>query len=75
MTSFFSLGAKSRLKDDNKLLKILNLINWQKIEAKLSGINKNKIDGKTAGVMPYHSLSMFKAILLQKTGIRSVIRN
>lgn len=65
MTSFFSLGAKRRLKDDNKLLKILNLINWQKIEIKLSGINKNKIDGKTAGVMPYHPLSMFKAILLQ----------
>lgn len=65
MTSFFSLGAKSRLKDDNKLLKILNLINWQKIETKLLGINKNKIDGKTAGIMPYHPLSMFKAILLQ----------
>ncbi len=65
MTSFFLLGAKSRLKDDNKLLKILNLINWQKIETKLLGINKNKIDGKTAGVMPYHPLSMFKAILLQ----------
>ena len=29
------------------------------------GINKNRIDGKTVGVMPYHSLSMFKAILLQ----------
>lgn len=46
-------------------MKISDLINWGRIDYKVRRINKNLGDGKTAGIIPYDSVSMFKAILLQ----------
>ena len=65
MTTFFSLGAAKRLGDDNQLIKLNKLINWKRIDYKVRKINKNQINGKTAGAIPYDPLSMFKAIILQ----------
>lgn len=65
MASFFSLDAKRRIGDKNQLMKMSELINWGRIDYKVRRINKNLSDGKTAGVVPYDSVAMFKAILLQ----------
>jgi transposase, IS5 family len=65
MATFFSLDAKRRIGDKNQLMKMSELINWGRIDYKVRRVNKNLGDGKTAGVLPYDSLSMFKAILLQ----------
>ena len=70
--SFFSLFVQERLHNlsDNsassKLLKLNQLINWNRIDYKLKKINKNQRDGKTVGTIPYNPLKMFKAILLQQ---------
>ena len=68
MASFFSLDAKRRIGDNNQLIKISKLINWQRIDYKVRRVNKNLGDGRSAGVLPYDALSMFKAILLQNWG-------
>ena len=62
--SFFTCAVKHRLGQENKLTKIEALIDWQPIKEKLSCIYKNEYKS-VAGVKPYSSLSMFKAILLQ----------
>jgi IS5 family transposase len=65
MASFFSLGARRRIGDNNQLVKMSKLINWGRIDYKVRRINKNLGDGKMGGVIPYDPVSMFKAILLQ----------
>lgn len=62
--TFFSLGAEALLKDENRLVKLNQLINWTEISKLLKGVNvrDNKADKK--GRMPYDALKMFKAILL-----------
>jgi IS5 family transposase len=65
MATFFSLDAKRRIGDKNQLMKMSELINWNRIDYKVRRINKNLGDGKTGGVVPYDALFMFKAILLQ----------
>jgi len=65
MATFFSLDAKRRIGDKNQLMKISELINWNRIDYKVRRVNKNLGDGKTGGVVPYDAVSMFKAILLQ----------
>jgi IS5 family transposase len=62
--SFFTHAVQTRLGQENQLIRIEALVDWQPIKEKLACIYKNEYQA-TAGVRPYSSLSMFKAILLQ----------
>jgi len=62
--SFFEYAVKDRLGKENQLVKIESLIEWQPIKEKLACVYKNEYK-VIAGVKPYSSLSMFKALLLQ----------
>ena len=62
--SFFTYAVKERLGQENKLVRIEAIIDWQPVKEKLAKIYKNEYQ-TVAGVKPYSSLSMFKAILLQ----------
>lgn len=62
--SFFTYAVKERLGQENKLVKVESLIDWQPIKEQLSRVYKNEYKN-VGGVKPYSSLSMFKAILLQ----------
>jgi IS5 family transposase len=61
--SFFTLGAKDRIKRDHYLIHLDKLINWKPIENALRGTHLNEINSK-GGPKAYNNLSMFKAILL-----------
>lgn len=63
MDSFFLSDAKIRLGEDNQLLKLDKLIDWQSLRKHLKGFHKNEVNpkGEQAG---YDLLKMFKAILL-----------
>lgn len=61
---FFSYAIKERLGKENQWVKLDQLIDWQPIKEALSKIYKNEFK-HVAGVKPYSSLSMFKALLLQ----------
>lgn len=61
--SFFTLGARTRIKQDHYLIKIDKLIDWTPIEKALKGMHVNEINSK-GGPKAYNNLSMFKSILL-----------
>jgi IS5 family transposase len=61
--SFFTLGAKDRIKKDHYLVHLEELINWKPIENALRGMHLNEINSK-GGPKAYNNVSMFKAILL-----------
>lgn len=61
--SFLTFEAASRLGKENKLMKLANIIDWEKIGEKLKGLYAYEING-AGGQEPYDSLKMFKAILL-----------
>ena len=61
--SFFSIGAHARLGKNNHLLKLNELIDWNRIALKLKGLHKNEVNPK-GGPIAYDALKMFKAILL-----------
>lgn len=61
--SFFTLGARDRMKQDHYLVKIEKLIDWKPIKKALQGIHINEINSK-GGPKGYNTLSMFKSILL-----------
>lgn len=61
--SFFTLGARDRIKKDHYLIKIDQLIDWRPMEKALRGIHVNEINPK-GGPKSYNNLSMFKAILI-----------
>jgi len=63
MTTFFSLGANQRIKKDNKLIKLANLIDKSKIEKRLKGFHKKELIDK-GGQRPYAPIKTFKAPLL-----------
>ena len=63
--SFFLLGANERIGNRNKLMKLLKLLDWNRISKHLRGIHKNEID-PLGGPKCYNNLSMFKAILLSQ---------
>lgn len=66
--SFFDSVVQRRLGKNHQLLKVEAIIKWEPIKEKLARIYKNEYkEGYKgiAGVKPYSSLSMFKAILLQ----------
>ena len=43
MTTFFELGSTSKLGKDNKLVKLLVLVEWDRISNHLKGLHKNSI--------------------------------
>ena len=61
--SFFTLGARDRIKKGHYLIQIDKLINWKPIEKALRGMHINEVNPK-GGPKAYPNLSMFKAILL-----------
>lgn len=61
--SFFTLGAKDRIKKDHYLVHLDKLIDWMPIEKALRGMHLNEINSK-GGPKAYNNISMFKAILL-----------
>lgn len=61
--SFFTLGAKDRVKKDHYLIHLDKLINWKPIENSLRGMHLNEVNSK-GGPKAYNNVSMFKAILL-----------
>jgi len=63
--SFFLLGANERIGNNNKLVKLNKLINWQSIAKHIKGIHKNEVNPQ-GGPKSYNTLSMFKAILLSQ---------
>ena len=61
--SFLACEAKNRVKRENKLMKLSQIINWNSIGKHLKGIYDYENNG-TGGQKPYNSLKMYKAILL-----------
>ncbi|MBI3211664.1 MAG: transposase [Simkania negevensis] len=61
--SFFTSEAYTRLGSKNRLVKLNQLIDWEKITPHLRGIHKNEVNPK-GGPKAYSSLAMFKALLL-----------
>ncbi len=64
MVSFFDLGAQERLGKENKLLKLLKLIDWKRIEKTLDKVHLRDENEKARGGFSYDKLKMFKAVLL-----------
>lgn len=63
MGSFFSYGVEERLGKKNHLLKLKDLIKWEKIRPLLKGIHKNE-ENSQGGPIAYDAVSMFKALIL-----------
>lgn len=63
--SFFMLGANKKIKETNKLIGLLKLLNWDRCRKHLKSVHKNDIDPK-GGQKAYDNLKMFKALLLQQ---------
>lgn len=63
--SLFMLGANRKLKETNKLLILLKLIDWGKCRKYLKNIHKNDINPQ-GGQKAYDNLQMFKTLLLQQ---------
>ncbi len=61
--SLFVLGAEERLGKENKLIKIGQMIDWNRFEKYFKGFYKNETEDK-GGKRPYEVIKMFKAILL-----------
>jgi transposase, IS5 family len=70
MSSFFTLGAQEKLKE-NKLLKLEALINWEAMRKVLRGIHRNDNDASIGGQKPYDHVKMLKTILLKEWHILS----
>jgi transposase, IS5 family len=63
MATFFEIGLESQLGNENQLVKINKLINWERFRGYLKKIHKNE-DHDLGGPIGYDPLKMFKAILL-----------
>lgn len=63
MNSFFTLGAEHQVGEDNQLMKLSKLINWEQFRKEFKGLYKQEENHK-GGQQPYDPLKMFKAILL-----------
>lgn len=62
--SFFTSMIEQRISDDNQLIKLNKIIDWEMIRKKLSRVYPDRIN-PISGVKPYSSLNMFKVLLLQ----------
>jgi IS5 family transposase len=63
MNSFFMMGAQDRVGNENQLIKLAKLINWENLRPELKGLFKVE-ESLHGGRTPYDSLQLFKAILL-----------
>ncbi len=63
MGSFFGMGAEQRLGEKNQLLKLKEMIKWEKIKPLLKRLHKNE-ENSQGGPIAYDAVSMFKALLL-----------
>lgn len=63
MNSFFMMGAEDRVGNDNQLMKLAKLINWENLRPELKGLFKVE-ESLHGGRKPYDSLQLFKAVLL-----------
>jgi IS5 family transposase len=63
MASFFAFTAESRVGNKNVLVRLNNIIDWEKFKSCLKGIHKNDIYSK-GGPKCYDHVKMFKALLL-----------
>jgi IS5 family transposase len=61
--NFFMLGARERIKQDNYLIRLDQMIDWRSIAKLLQGIHINEKNPK-GGPKAYNNLAMFKALLL-----------
>ena len=59
------LGVNKKIKEKNKLLMLVKLINWEKCRNYLKNIHKNDINPQ-GGQKAYDNLKMFKTLLLQQ---------
>ncbi len=66
MVSFFDIGAEARLGQDNKLVKLSRLLNWEKIERALSKVHERDNKEVCHGGFSYNKLKMYKALLLKE---------
>jgi len=62
---FFMLGVNKKVKETNKLVTLLKLLNWEKCRNHLKNVHKNDIDPQ-GGQKAYDNLKMFKTLLLQQ---------
>jgi len=61
--SFLACEAQTRVKKENKLIKLSKIIDWDNIGTDLKGLYAYEINC-TGGQKPYDSLKMYKAVLL-----------
>lgn len=66
--SFGTLELMQRLKRDSVLMKIDELIDWEELSPKLTGLYKRELS-HGRGQEPFDRLLMFKAILCWVSGI------
>ncbi len=59
----FTYGAEERLGNENKLLKLNELLNWPRLASMIKGLYRSEENDK-GGQRPYDPLKMFKAVLL-----------
>ena len=62
---FLCLEQIKKIKETNKLIGLLKLLNWDRCRKHLKSVHKNDIDPK-GGQKAYDNLKMFKALLLQQ---------
>lgn len=63
--SFFMLGVNKKVKETNKLVTLLKLLDWEKCRKCLKNVHKNDINPQ-GGQKAYDNLKMFKTLLLQQ---------
>jgi len=63
--SLFMLGVNKKIKESNKLVLLLKLINWDRCRHYLKNVHKNDINPQ-GGQKAYDNLKMFKTLLLQQ---------
>ena len=59
------LGVNKKVKEANKLVLLLKLINWDRCRKYLKNVHKNDINPQ-GGQKAYDNLKMFKTLLLQQ---------
>ena len=63
--SFFMLGVNKKVKETNKLVTLLKLLDWEECRNYLKNVHKNDINPQ-GGQKAYDNLKMFKTLLLQQ---------
>ena len=61
----FMIGANRKIKNTNKLMVLLKMLDWRDIKRHLRVVHKNDADSQ-GGQKAYENLKMFKVLLLQQ---------